>query len=596
MKNSLVKRAVTLFVVILVLFSACENGVDLVEDGVTPSGTKLSTNLSGIVLNENGEPASGVLVSVDGNTTMTNAFGIYFFEDVKVSKDRFVVTGRRTGYFDAVKAVTFIKGSNCHYANLNLMAKSLAGNFQSASGGTITFSNGSSISFPPGSIVDASGNLYSGNVNVYAVHINEDTPDFLSKIPGGDLRAKDVSGQDKILQTYGMMKTELVGSGGQKLNLAPQKKATINFAIASTQLSSATATIPLWYFDESKAMWMEEGTATKNGNKFQGDVAHFTWWNCDYPVQMCNIQGIVKDCLGVPLGNLTIQFNGMYTLTTNSQGQYQAMWPYTIPISAQVLMSMNPGLNANSNIIQAGPFSMNSTNVLPDLIVPCTTSKIKGALKDCNGNPVSGFVMITGTQMPVVSYCTNGIIDMTVLPSLPINILAYVRNFTGATSTISASPGQTLNIGNLNVCDVDQQSNIIINGDGYSNQHFEIDTTSTNTIFSPSGPSTGLIISGYTIPSNKQCLIQIDFCSAGAGMFPLGPTPVCNSDISMILDGVAYYPDDANSSDDFISVMEYGSTNEIIKGTFFTHLARVDTTSGNIPITMSGTFMVPRRH
>ncbi|MBL0342521.1 MAG: hypothetical protein IPP71_17440 [Bacteroidetes bacterium] len=596
MKNSLVLRAGTLIVFLFALFTACENGVDFIEDGPTASGTKLSTNLSGIVTNENGDPASGVLVSVDGNSAITNAFGIYIFEDIKVNKDRFVVIAKRPGYFDAIKAVTFIKGSKCQYANLNLIVKSLAGNFLSANGGTITMTNGSSLTFPPASIVDASGSLYNGNVNVYAVHINQDTPDFSSKIPGGDLRAKDVSGQDKILETYGMMKTELVGSGGQKLNIAPQKKATINFAIAASQLSSATATIPLWYFDESKALWMEEGIAVKTGNMFTGDVAHFSWWNCDYPMQMSTIQGIVVDCIGNPLGNITVLFNAGLTLTTNSQGQYLAQWPNSVLLSAQVLSSMNPGLNANSNIVQAGPFLVNSTNTIPDLIVPCTTSRIKGVLKDCNGNPVSGFVMITGTQLPMVSYCVLGIIDLQVLPSLPINILAYVRNFSGATSTISGTAGQTVNIGNVTVCDVDQQSTIIINGDGYNNQKFIIDTTSTNTIFSPTQPSTGIIISGYTIPSNKQCLLQIDFCGAGSGVFPLGPTLSCNSDISMILDGVAYYPDDANSTNDFISVMEYGSTNEIIKGTFFTHLARVDTSSGSIPITMSGTFMVPRRH
>ncbi len=392
-----------------------------------------------------------------------------------------------------------------------------------------------------------------------------------------------------------MMKTEIVGSAGQQLNLAPQKKATLKFSIANAQLSQATSLIPLWYFDEKSALWKEEGNALKVGTFFQGDVAHFTWWNCDYPVSMINIHGIVKDCFGVPLANTTILFNGIYTLTTNSNGIYSAQWPYSSQLNAQVLASMNSGITINSNIIQEGPFVTGSTNNLPDLIIPCSTSKLVGNLKDCSGNPVSGFVIVTGSQLPVVQYCPNGTIDLNVLPNLPLNLVAYVRNYSGATSIISAPIGSAATIGDLTVCNVDQQSNIIINGDGYNNQKFIIDTTTTNTIYSPSGPTTGLIISGYTSPGHKQCLIQIDFCGNNSGVFPLGPTLNCNSDVSMILDGIYYYPDDINSLNDFISVLEYGNIHEYIRGTYFTHLERIDSTNTGIPITMSGMFIVPRR-
>ena len=60
-----------------------------------------------------------------------------------------------------------------------------------------------------------------------SMHINNETPDFLNKIPGGGLLAVDYAGEDKIPQTFGMIKTELVGSAGQKLNPAANIKATI---------------------------------------------------------------------------------------------------------------------------------------------------------------------------------------------------------------------------------------------------------------------------------------------------------------------------------------------------------------------------------
>jgi len=392
-----------------------------------------------------------------------------------------------------------------------------------------------------------------------------------------------------------MIKTELVGSAGQKLNLATNKKATISFAIAASQQGQASASIPLWYFDEKTALWMEEGSAIKTGNLYQGDVSHFSWWNCDLPSIMTPISGLVTDCQGVPLSNITILFNGMYTLTTNSAGAYQALWPLNMTLSAQVLATMNTGLVGNSNLIQAGPFTAGVTNILPDLIVPCSSSRLQGTLTDCNGNPVSGFVVITGSQQPTSQFCVNGVIDIPILPNVPVNIIAYVGIQSGNASAIGAQPGAAVNIGTIAVCNVNQETIVTLNGDGYNNQTFVIDTTSTNSIFIPGGPTTGLIISGSTLPQSLQCLIQIDFCGNATGNYPLGPNPTCNSDISMILNGVSYYPDDANSTNDFISVVSYGSIGENIRGTFFTHLSRIDSISGTIPITMSGTFNVPRR-
>lgn len=597
MKTLIRLRYGILFLLVFAIFNSCEKPSDGLDDynNSPGSGKKAVTNVSGLVTDENGDPMAGVVVKAETNTTVTNAYGIYIFEKISVNKNRFVVTAKKSGYFDGIRAIQFISSVGSHFGNLKMSQKNLAGNFNSQSGGLVSLPNGSSLDFPANAFTDENGNAYSGNVKVYSMHINQDTPDFLNKIPGGDLRATDANGDEKVLQTFGMMKTDLVGAAGQQLKLAAGKKATLTFSIANSQQSQATASIPLWYLDEKTAIWKEEGTAVKTGNVYTGEVSHFSWWNCDIPYNMCTLNGQVVDCLGTPMANLTILFNGLYTLTTNSQGQYTALWPETILLDAQVLVSMNSGIAGNSNLIQGGPYVSGNAYTLPDLVVPCNTSRLVGLLKDCNGNNVSGYVVITGTQQPTSQYCLNGEIDIQVLPSLPVNIVAYSGLLSGAASAVAGLQGQVVNLGNISLCNSDQQNTVIINGDIYNNQTFLIDTSSTNSIFSPSGPTTGLIISGVTIPQNKQILLQIDFCGSETGNYPLGPTPNCNSDISMILNGVSYYPDDANSTNDFISVVNYGAVGTNIRGTFFTHLARVDTSGGNIPITMSGSFIVPRR-
>ena len=66
--------------------------------------------------------------------------------------------------------------------------------------------------------------------------------------------------------------------------------------------------MPLWYFDEQKGMWVEEGVATKQGNQYVGTVNHFTDWNCDIPSEwntvitgriLCNGAGVPDDLVRV---------------------------------------------------------------------------------------------------------------------------------------------------------------------------------------------------------------------------------------------------------------------------------------------------------
>ncbi len=593
--NSFPGRLLMTFLVVSTLsFVSCEKSGYLPDKAGHTSGKLANTTITGMIRDISGNPMQGVIVSVGNNQAVTNVYGAYLLENVAVNNKRFVVTCNRQGFFNSVKAVAFDKQAKCHYVHLLMINRSVTGTFNSQAGGTIQISGNATIQFPPNAIADANGNPYNGTVKVYAALLNPDNANFYQAIPGGDLRAENSNGKERVLLSYGMIKAELFGQNGQPLNIASGKKAQLKLPVASTQLSQAPASIPLWHLDEETAIWQEEGTATLNGGFYEGDVAHFTWWNCDYPDDMVAIQGQVLDCIGNPVPNATVLFNNMYTLTTNSNGIYSASWPENSMLSAIVPLSMNPTIFNNSNTITAGPFATGSSNQLPDLIVPCGTSRLIGNIRGCAGNIVSALVVVTGTELPQAYYCYNGELDVQVLQSEPHNVIAYTNNYSVSTSIMSAPSGGVANLGILNACQQTKTS-VVMNGDGYNNKHYEIDSTTSSTMYSVTGPTTGIIITGYTEPDNKQCLIQIDFCGSEKGNYELGPG-TCNSDVSMILDGVAYYPDDINSVSDFITVIEYGNTGGKIRGSFFSHMQRANGGSGTIPITVSGNFVVTRTH
>ncbi|MFN9960451.1 MAG: hypothetical protein ACK55I_45795, partial [bacterium] len=115
---------------------------------------------------------------------------------------------------------------------------------------------------PANGVTDLSGNAYAGPVSVSMTWINPTDPN-LPDIVMGDLRGITTGGEERGLETFGMIGVELKGSSGQDLKVKLGQKADLLFHIPASIQGNAPATIDLWHYDEAKARWVQEGKATK---------------------------------------------------------------------------------------------------------------------------------------------------------------------------------------------------------------------------------------------------------------------------------------------------------------------------------------------
>ncbi|RFS23287.1 carboxypeptidase regulatory-like domain-containing protein [Chitinophaga silvatica] len=289
------------------IFFACqkeyssENNGNNNGNGTTPPTpvVTVKTSVQGRVIDEKQEPVKGAIVSFGAISGITDVNGFFKFDNVVASKNTAVVVVKKDGYFNGSR--TFITSANSlKYVQIQLLPKKEAGQFEAVNGGQITAASTCQLTFQPNHVLNGNNEVYSGKVSVLISNINPEDSKFADIQPGA-LRGTNKNGKEVGLQSFGMFAVELQGANGEALHLDTNKSVMLKYAIPTSLLNTAPATMPLWYFDEKSGLWQEEGLATKNGAFYIGEVKHFSFWNLDYPFAQAKIKIRFLSKAGVPV-------------------------------------------------------------------------------------------------------------------------------------------------------------------------------------------------------------------------------------------------------------------------------------------------------
>jgi hypothetical protein len=492
------RRAYVLgLLLISVLFFQCQKEVGFFgtpdNPAELPAPDPIKSVLQGNVLNETGQPAAGVLVQVGNKTATTDQKGYFRITEAALDKKASVVTAIKPGYFKAYR--TFSASSGTNQVVIKLIKKVLTGSVSAASGGAVTLSNGSKIALPASGIVTASNNnAYGGTVNVYATYIDPTSSDINQTVPGSFL-ANNKDGKRVLLASYGMMAVELESSTGEKLQIKSGATATLTTAIPSAVQGSAPATIALWSMDETTGVWKEEGTATKNGSVYVGEVRHFSFWNCDVAQSTVTLSLTVKNGENNPLVNVAVRikrttesgvsFGYGYT---DSLGQVRGYVPSNEPLVLEVLDECGEAFYSKniSALAQSTDLGVVTVSNTGSSIVT-----MKGKLVNCaNAAVTNGFAIITyGNKVRYASVNATGDFQTTFTrcsssPSTAdiVGVDNASQQQGNATSVTVAVP-QT-NAGSVSAC-------------GVSSEQF-INYTLDGTTYSMTSNSAGYLFGGYT--------------------------------------------------------------------------------------------------
>jgi hypothetical protein len=559
-----------LLIFTLSLFFSCQKDLSFQDGGpaVTPPdlSTRISSSVSGFVTDENDAAVVGATVQFGTSNITTDKYGYFEAKNVQVVKEAAVVTVSKPGYFKGIKTYMAKEGKTAFF-RIKLMPKTNIGTINATSGGMVALPNGLSIKLLAGSIVNVASNaVYTGTVNVAAFWINPTAAD-LNKIMPGDLRGINTEGSLKLLQTFSMVAVELTGASGELLQIVNGQKATLTLPIPSSLLATTPANIPLWYFDEAKGLWKEEGKATKTGNTYVGNVSHFSFWSQGLPGPYVQFDCTVKDAAGNPVPDALV--NVEYSSVNNNTWG----WGYTDPsgyisglITANAQLTLKiftygscPGIplyyqtitTANSNI-SLGNLTIASNNI----------ATVTGTLKNCAGQLVTnGCIIVEVGNQYYYRYNVNSngsfSFNRVICPgSTVVDIIGqdnttlqegFINNYTLVTGNN--------NIGDLLTCgnSIQEYVNYTVNGTPFSVV-----------------PPIGTISEYDTVAINSRVIYGFDsninaYANFGISKSNIGPGSVQN--LTLFGSAQTGYPATITTPIS-VNITEYGNIGQFISGNF----------------------------
>lgn len=392
------KNFISRFIGILLaafLFYGCERDDDgsFVHVVYPDLSTQVKSTVSGFVTDENDQPVNLANVQVGQATVSTDKYGYFEVKNADVIQNAAVVTVTKSGYFKGIKTYIAEEGKPAFF-RIKLLPKNNAGTINAGTGGSVTLANGLSIVLPANAVVNAaSGAPYSGTVKVAAQWLNPTANDLPNTMPG-DLRGLNSSGKLQLLTTYGMAAVELTGSSGELLQIAPGKKATVSVPIPASLIASAPASIPIWYFDETKGLWKEEGEGVKNGNNYTAEVSHFSFWNWDLPGYFVQFNCTIVDQNNNPVSNAAVKVslvsdpNKFFRGYTNTNGYISG----PIPVNAQLKLEVFPDFSCSGTVLAAQTFTSTTVNIsLGNIVVNNAPYiiRVNGTATNCSNAALS---------------------------------------------------------------------------------------------------------------------------------------------------------------------------------------------------------------
>ncbi len=445
-------------------------------------GNTTTGKFIGTITDIDGNLLENVQITIENTVTMTDRNGVFILNDVPVFENFAYIQAKKDGFIDGSRVVT-PKTEGANKIEIVLFKNEVTDTLSSGLVTEVSLPNGMNITFS-GKYVTADGSPYIGDIDVVMHYVSPNRITTFTQMPGS-LFAQNAANEARMLETYGMVSVNLFSPSGEVLNIDENFPAEIEFPIDFSQSSSGSLpdTIPLWHFDQENGYWKEDGQATRSGDKYVGEVTHFSWWNIDIPfegVELCFNIAPTNAAQDAPF-YVVIQrvFNNDYIYTgyvTSNQIECGL-----IPENEEIILSVYAGVGSEVcdplllHQETLGGYTADAS-VTISFADQFTLTPITGTATNCNGNPITnGYIFINASNTFSI---TDGNVDIAVqtCPNVTETYAVQIYDFDTNQWVIVENitmDGNAVNIGTVSTC---QDTGGIYNGDIFLATQAEVDS------------------------------------------------------------------------------------------------------------------------
>jgi hypothetical protein len=234
-------------------------------------------------------------------------------------------------------------------------------------------------------------------------------------------------------------------------------------------MGNAPSEISLWHFDEGNVFWQEEGQATLINGSYEGNVSHFSFWNCDNPTPAIYLEMILHDQFNQPLSGMglkainTIDNSYTYGLSSAS-GWVGGLVPMNTNLTLEAYYSFYSFPCGPQSPVYSQTLSVGNGNInlgILTLNIPSTVTTVEGVTVDCSNSPVSNIALYMLNYNQMVYTNSNGQFKF-ILPCLGSGqvslALIDLNNTSGSTPNALTATNYNIvsgvnNIGYYTLCD-----------------------------------------------------------------------------------------------------------------------------------------------
>jgi len=301
-------------------------------DGGRESGSSIKsgssfTGVRGVVTDIDGALVEGAFVNLvgdDGNYMTTGPDGRFELESGAIDEITLAVTAP-DGLVNLRREIRIVAGGATHI-DIQLLKKASPVLLNALTGGSAIGLRGAALIAEAGAFVTDDGTPYEGNVDVYLTPIDPSIAAERNASPAALDAARD-GGETVALESFGMVDVEIKVEGqDEELKIADGRTVTLRVP-APSGTTERPETVPLW--NTNWTTWRREGEATYKPelDAYEGEVSHFSTWNCDKVLTATCVKGHALTSKGEPVPGAFVMaegedYNGASSATADEEGEF----------------------------------------------------------------------------------------------------------------------------------------------------------------------------------------------------------------------------------------------------------------------------------